>query len=93
MLSSSWSYRKLVKEYGEDIAILLLEFMEGLGEFESNTSRWEYGQDTPCNEIHDEITSVPMTKPWELDVLDNGASGVLISLWRKKVKQENGSST
>lgn len=47
---NNWSYRKLVREFGEDRALELLQTMKGNGEFvhSHNTDI-----DTPYNYIHD----------------------------------------
>ncbi len=84
-IGRDWSYTKLVKEYGEDIAILLLEFMDGTGEFESRTDTWEDRYESPYDTVHDYLPcKFPMTKLTEQVILDEGASGVDIKLWRKK---------
>lgn len=81
---AEWSWRKLVAEYGEEIAILLLEFMEGYGEFDAKISHWEYRTDTPYDDVHDYLPiALPATPLSEYTELDYGASGVLITLWRK----------
>ena len=87
-----WSYRKLVAEYGEDIAILLLEFMDGLGEFNHHVDQWEYNTDTPYDDVHDECPISFEATPLSQLKLDYGASGVDIRLWRKK-EHETISST
>lgn len=85
-----WSYRKLVAAFGEDAALVLLEEQQGYGEFDPKISHWEYGQDTPCNDVHDEIPiKYPMTPLWYL----TDEVGVVLSAWRKtnskELSQEN----
>ena len=81
--TSDWSYTKLVKEYGEDIAILLLEYMDGYGEFDAKTSHWEDRIDTPYDEVYDRLPVSFEATPLSQLKLDSGASGVDIRLWRK----------
>jgi hypothetical protein len=88
-----WSYRKLVAEYGEDLAILLLEFMDGLGEFNHHVDQWEYNTDTPYDDVHDYVPISFDATPLSQLTLDHGFSGVDIRLWRQKKERETTSST
>jgi hypothetical protein len=51
----SWSYRRLEAAFGEDAALSLLQYMPGLGDFESFIPRaTDPYRDVPCIEVHDE---------------------------------------
>lgn len=52
---SKWSYRKLVREYGEERALEILQEQKGNGEFSHSHND---SVDTPWNEVHDEINPV-----------------------------------
>lgn len=74
-----WSYRALVFEFGEDIALELLQHMTGFGEYEPNISRYDMLIDTPCIDVHDEI-------PVKFEVIPlcylKLEVGMMRSLWR-----------
>lgn len=81
----TWSYHKLVAEFGEDIALELLQYMPGNGDFDAMTSHWQDKRETPYDEVHDECLYY---HPHHVRVTEiNLEVGVDLSKWRSPKKE------
>jgi hypothetical protein len=75
-----WSYRKLVREYGETRALELLQEQQGYGEFDPKVSHMTNERDTPYDDVHTEVPCPDFVPTVYIPI----EVGVDLKQWREK---------